>query len=98
MALAKIVQAGVDSEAAGQIQRRVELQANCFAGMFFGAAAGRGAIPPGLASAAVHDFGAGFPDVAHGGLLSQTVWSERGYNRGTTAACNTWAAPVAEIG
>jgi len=98
MASAKTMETGVDSEAAGQIQRRMELQANCFAGMFFGAAAGRRDIPPGLASAAVHDFGAGFPDVAHGSLLSQTVWSDRGYNRGTTAACNTWAAPVAEIG
>jgi uncharacterized protein len=79
------------------IQRRIELQANCFAAVFLAVAAGRGDIPQRLASSAVDDYGVGFPDLAHGSWLNQRVWTDRGFNRATPAACNTWSAPAGEV-
>lgn len=89
----KMTGAGVDD----QIQRRIELQANCFAAVFLAVAGGRGDIPQRLASSAVDDYGVGFPDLIHGSWLNQRVWTDRGFNRATPAACNTWSAPVGEV-
>lgn len=94
----RIDDAGADTATVNELTRRIELQANCFAGLFLAAAAGRGGISRRLADAAVADFrNGGLPDT-HGSRNHQAAWAKKGYQQRTTAACNTWTAPLAEIG
>jgi uncharacterized protein len=90
-------QVGADSPRGQEISRRTELQADCFAGLFLAAAAGRGAISRQLADAAVAGFRYGSLPKTHGTSAHQHSWARRGYQQRTTAACNTWAAPASEV-
>jgi hypothetical protein len=89
---------GDDTPEANQVTRRSELQANCFAGLFLAAAAGRGSITRTLASQAVGEFRNGALPETHGTAAHQAAWAKKGYQQRTTAACNTWAAPASEVG
>jgi predicted metalloprotease len=88
---------GPDSPQGQELSRRVELQVDCFAGLFLAAAAGRGDISRRLADSAVNSFRLGALAKTHGPGSRQHTWARRGYEGKTTAACNTWAAPVAEV-
>jgi len=90
-------QVGQDSPQGQELSRRAELQADCFAGLFLAAAAGRGDIPRRLADSAVNSFRFGALAKTHGAGSRQHTWARRGYEGRTTAACNTWAAPVADV-
>ena len=91
-------QVGRDSAAGQELSRRTELQADCFAGLFLAAAAGRGNISRHLAESAVGTFRFGTLAKTHGAGSVQHAWARRGYVQATAAACNTWAAPASEVG
>jgi hypothetical protein len=89
--------AGDDTPAGHEVTRRIELQANCFAGLFLAAVAAHGSVSRSLAGQAVADFrNGGLPDT-HGSRAHQASWASRGYQQRTTAACNTWSASVADV-
>lgn len=95
------VQVGPDTPAGLEISRRIELQANCFAGMFFAAVQGRGSVPAKVVRQASADIAhrgdtkRGPAD--HGSFAHSALWFERGRQANNTSACNTWAAPAAEV-
>jgi hypothetical protein len=91
-------QVGQDSPKGLELSRRIELQADCFAGLFLAAAAGRGDISRRLAESAVGSFRYGAMAKTHGAGSRQHTWARRGYEGRTMAACNTWSAPAAEVG
>lgn len=93
----EIDDAGAGTPAGQELSRRIELQANCFAGLFLAAAAGQGSISRNLADQAVGDFRHGGLHDTHGNKANQAEWARRGYRQGTLAACNTWAAPADEV-
>ncbi|MEO6087901.1 MAG: neutral zinc metallopeptidase, partial [Umezawaea sp.] len=97
----KIVNAGEKSPAGLEMSRRIELQANCFAGMFLAAVGGRGSISTELASRAEEDFQYAMEEPpeknAHGSPANQGTWALNGFDANTTDACNTYSAPAAQV-
>jgi predicted metalloprotease len=80
-----------------ELGRRLELQANCFAGAFLAGASGRGSISNELARAAVDDFRNWIDSDTHGASETQREWATRGYQRGDVGHCNTWHAPSEDV-
>jgi uncharacterized protein len=97
----KIVSAGEKNPAGLEMSRRIELQANCFAGMFLAAVAGRGSISTELASRAEEDFQYAMEEPpeknAHGSPANQGTWALNGFDTKTTDACNTYSASAALV-
>ncbi|GGP61317.1 neutral zinc metallopeptidase [Saccharothrix coeruleofusca] len=97
----RILDAGEQTPAGLEMSRRVELQANCFAGLFLAAAAGRGSITRALAENAAADFRYAVEEApeknAHGSPRNQEKWAGSGFSDGTTASCNTYAATVEAV-
>lgn len=98
----KITDAGEKSAAGLEMSRRIELQANCFAGMFLNSASGRGSVTANLARQAQEDFRFAVEekpeDNAHGSARNQAQWASAGFKANSTDACNTFAAPAASVG
>ncbi|GAB2991154.1 neutral zinc metallopeptidase [Saccharothrix stipae] len=96
----KIVDAGEETPAGLEMSRRIELQANCFAGMFLVAASG--SIGSGLAQEAAEDFRYAVAEPpeknAHGTPENQSDWASLGFTEGVTSSCNTYAASPTEVG
>ncbi|MBK1788343.1 neutral zinc metallopeptidase [Prauserella cavernicola] len=88
---------GPGSELDLEITRRIELQANCLAGLFLAAASGRGDISEDEARAAVADFANSIDSDTHGTLANQIRWAEIGFEGNGTAACDTWTVPAADV-
>ena len=88
---------GRDSDDGQELSRRTELQADCFAGLFLAAAAGRGDISRQLAEAAINTFRYGALARTHGAGSRQFAWARAGFQGQNTAACNTWAAPADQV-
>lgn len=86
-----------DSEQAMEVNRRIELQANCFAGLAAAAVAGRGTVSDELARGLVADFGHGDDVKTHGTARLRGEWTRRGFVERTTDGCNTWAAEAAAV-
>ncbi|SEQ10785.1 hypothetical protein SAMN05216188_10289 [Lentzea xinjiangensis] len=97
----KITDAGEKTPAGLEMSRRIELQANCFAGMFLTSAAGRGSLPAALARQAQEDFRYAIEEEpennAHGSAENQAQWAATGFKSNSTAACNTFAAPAQQV-
>lgn len=97
----KIVNAGEKTPAGLEMSRRIELQANCFAGMFLRAAGGKGSINSELANRAEEDFQYAMEEApdknAHGSPANQGIWASNGYESNSTATCNTYAAPADQV-
>ncbi|SDN62072.1 neutral zinc metallopeptidase [Allokutzneria albata] len=89
--------AGEKTPAGLELIRRQELQANCFSGLFIAAAAGRGTVTRQLADAAVRSFNDTVADDTHGKIPNQVRWGTDGFRKRTTAACNTYSAPSAQV-
>jgi uncharacterized protein len=89
--------AGHDTPAGLELSRRLELQANCFAGMFLASIAGRGSITKAAASNGAASFAEGGAEQSHGTPAHQGKWAEIGYQNNNTASCNTWVAPVGDV-
>lgn len=85
------------SAADRELGRRVELQANCFAGVFLASAAGRGSISEELGDAAVDDFRNWVDSETHGASATQRTWAARGFRHGDVGHCNTWHAPSEDV-
>ncbi|EID53198.1 neutral zinc metallopeptidase [Saccharomonospora xinjiangensis] len=80
-----------------ELGRRVELQANCFAGAFLASASGRGSITDDLGDAAVNDFRNWVDSETHGTSETQRKWAARGFRDGDMGQCNTWYAPSEDV-
>ncbi|HEY3709490.1 MAG TPA: neutral zinc metallopeptidase [Amycolatopsis sp.] len=79
------------------IVRRIELQANCFGALFVASAIGQGSVSRAVGNAAVADYGRADDSADHGSRAHQLSWAKAGFSGGTTAACNTWAAPADQV-
>lgn len=90
----KIVDAGEETPAGLEMSRRIELQANCFAGMFLTAVSG--SIGAELAREAADDFQYAVEEPAeknaHGSPSNQVEWASHGFTGGVTTSCNTFTA------
>ncbi|MEV6243104.1 neutral zinc metallopeptidase [Lentzea sp. NPDC051838] len=97
----KITDAGEKTPAGLEMSRRIELQANCFAGMFLTSASGKGSITPSLARQAQEDFQYAVEEKpennAHGTAANQATWASTGFKSNSTTACNTFAAPAQAV-
>ncbi|MGW6937338.1 neutral zinc metallopeptidase [Lentzea sp. NPDC054927] len=97
----KITDAGEKTPAGLEMSRRIELQANCFAGMFLTSAAGRGAITTSLARQAQEDFQYAIEEKpennAHGSAANQAQWAAEGFKANSTTNCNTFAATAQQV-
>lgn len=97
----KITEAGERTAAGLEMSRRIELQANCFAGMFLSSAAGRGSITAKLARQAQEDFQYAIEEKpesnAHGSAANQAQWATAGFKANNTASCNTFAAEQKDV-
>ena len=97
----KITDAGEKTPAGLEMSRRIELQANCFAGMFLTSASGRGSVTTSLATEAQEDFQYAIEEKpehnAHGSAKNQATWATTGFKTNSTAACNTFSAPQAAV-
>jgi predicted metalloprotease len=92
-----------DSPAGLELSRRSELQADCFAGMFFGAVLGRGTVTRAMFQDAVQD---GFrhgddngnnTDRDHGSGKQVAAWTQQGGEKNLTYQCNTWKASASSV-
>ncbi len=88
--------AGADSDAGLELSRRLELQAQCFSGMFLAATFGRGSVDRNLMQEAsgTQDRGdhiAGAPR-DHGSDAHTIGWWQQGADKNRTYQCNTWLA------
>ncbi|SFQ33258.1 hypothetical protein SAMN05421810_106163 [Amycolatopsis arida] len=79
------------------LTRKVELQANCFAGLFLRSAAGQGSLTMRQAREAVDDFANSGDSDTHGTLANQVRWAEIGFRSFSTGSCNTFTAPEDQV-
>jgi hypothetical protein len=97
--------AGPDSTAGLEMSRRIELQADCFSGMWFaGAWNGKGSIDDNIVREALadgykrgDDNDPGGPR-DHGTKQHAGAWQEQGYRKNRTFQCNTYLASPESVG
>jgi predicted metalloprotease len=93
--------AGVDSEAGLELSRRLELQAQCFSGMFLAASYGRGSVDDNILNEArtSQDRGDHNPGMPrdHGTDQHAIAWWEQGAQLNRTFQCNTWLSPPEDV-
>jgi uncharacterized protein len=93
--------AGVDTEAGLELSRRLELQAQCFSGMFLASVYGRGSVDDNILTEARTsqdrgDHNEGMPR-DHGTDEHAISWWEQGAQLNRTYQCNTWLSPPADV-
>jgi predicted metalloprotease len=93
----KMVGMAEDSPEYLELTRRMELQADCFSGMFITSVTGRGSISRSLGSSASNAFRSSVTDKTHGTVKHQIQWGTAGVKNNNTSACNTWLAPAGEV-
>ncbi|MFC6083265.1 neutral zinc metallopeptidase [Sphaerisporangium aureirubrum] len=87
-------------DAVNAVSRRVELQADCFAGVWFGAARRSLPVTPDDWRLILDDFarrGDDDDDRTHGTGEHGAAWLNGGYLGRTPGHCVTWAAPAADV-
>jgi predicted metalloprotease len=91
--------AGSDTAEGLRISRRIELQADCFGGMFWAAATGHGSVNRTMLDEAMQDQSTRGDDngiavrADHGNGAHVQSWTLQGVQRNRTVECNTWKAP-----
>ncbi|MBP2186080.1 neutral zinc metallopeptidase [Amycolatopsis magusensis] len=85
-----------DSPEELRVTRRMELQANCFAGLFLASTNGRGSVSKALAQQGVKEFENSIASDSHGTVPNQVKWAKAGFQK-STSACNTFKAGEAEV-
>ncbi|MFC4376734.1 neutral zinc metallopeptidase [Nocardia halotolerans] len=95
------IDVGVRSAKGLELSRRVELQANCFDGMFISATSGGGSLTSSQVTLATRDSygrGDGVGDMRdHGTAENGGQWFESGLNHNRTTQCNTFTAPTSSV-
>ncbi|MFI5503222.1 neutral zinc metallopeptidase [Nocardia asteroides] len=95
------VDAGARSPKGLELSRRVELQANCFDGMFIASSKGGGSLSAAQVTVATKDSygrGDGPGDMRdHGTSEHGGQWFESGLEHNRTNQCNTFTAPAGEV-
>lgn len=89
-----------DSPASLEVSRRIELQAQCFSGLFLAAAAGRGSVDNTVARDAQNTQDRGDQPGErrdHGTSEHASAWWTQGFVKKTVAQCNTWVASSADV-
>jgi len=89
-----------DSPASLEVSRRIELQAQCFSGLFLAAAVGRGSVDNTVARDAQGTQDRGDPPGErrdHGTSEHASGWWTQGFVKKTVAQCNTWVASSADV-
>jgi predicted metalloprotease len=79
------------------LSRRVELQANCFSGIFLASAAAGGTINRSTANTAVRSFSEFLSSRTHGSSKNQGRWGRTGFTTNNTNSCNTWTAAPSDV-
>ncbi|WP_285702904.1 neutral zinc metallopeptidase [Microtetraspora sp. NBRC 16547] len=79
------------------LNHRLELQAECFSGVFLRATEDHLPVVPREYDYIVDWTVKNASDAVHGTGRNQVWWLERGFNSTSPAACNTWAAPNARV-
>ena len=99
-------QSGSSTEEANELSVRLELQADCYAGIWGHSAQERGLIEPGDieegldAAAAVGDDALGNGNQeswTHGSSESRQQWFRAGFDSGELDACDTFSVPASEL-
>ncbi|QUQ68985.1 neutral zinc metallopeptidase [Kutzneria sp. CA-103260] len=89
-----------DSPASLEVSRRIELQAQCFSGLFLAAAVGRGSVDATVARDAQNTQDRGDQPGErrdHGTSDHASGWWTQGFVKKTVAQCNTWVASSADV-
>jgi predicted metalloprotease len=96
--------AGADTAAGLEMSRRIELQADCFSGMWLaGAWNGKGSIDDNIVREAFQSFYRTGDDNDpsaprdHGTRQHSGFWQEHGYTKNRTFECNTYLAPATSV-
>lgn len=93
--------AGADTEAGLELSRRLELQAQCFSGMFLAATYSRGSVDDNILTQArtSQDRGDHNPNLPrdHGTDAHAIGWWEQGAQLNRTYQCNTWLSPPEDV-
>ncbi len=95
-----------DPDAANDLSVRMELQADCYAGVWGSSAQDRGLIEPGdideglAAASAVGDDALGNPNQeswTHGSSEARQRWFRAGFDSGDVARCDTFSVPASQL-
>ncbi|MGY4099695.1 neutral zinc metallopeptidase [Nocardia sp. R16R-3T] len=89
--------AGEKSPLGLELSRRIELQAQCLAGVMLGAAQAGGMLTAAEVADMIDIQSDTDEDPTHGTGVNSRRWVESGYRGTTTSSCNTWAAPIDEV-
>ncbi|EOD67108.1 neutral zinc metallopeptidase [Amycolatopsis vancoresmycina] len=95
--------AGADSAAGLELSRRMELEAQCFSGMFLGSASvSGGSVDKNLYNEAwnAQDRGDDYARNGkrdHGSAKHNTSWWQHGATRNRNQQCNTWLSPSSDV-
>lgn len=78
------------------LSRKLEMQAECFAGVFYRAAFD--SLDSDITWAQwINGVKQSRESKVHGKPRNLAYWQDRGYDAGSAAACNTWTAPAARV-
>ncbi|MGW4741883.1 neutral zinc metallopeptidase [Nocardia xishanensis] len=95
------VDAGARSQRGLELSRRIELQAQCFNGMYLGSSEDGGSLSSaqiGVARRDAHGRGDGPTDARdHGSSENSGDWFEEGVDKNRTNQCNTFTAPAGRV-
>ncbi|SDO91732.1 hypothetical protein SAMN04487905_101120 [Actinopolyspora xinjiangensis] len=80
-----------------RISRRLELQADCYSGMFMAAAAEGGTLRDRVARRYASATGSTELADTHGSPRNQRDWKLTGFRERNAAACDTWSAPAEQV-
>ncbi|MEV6134873.1 neutral zinc metallopeptidase [Nocardia sp. NPDC051990] len=89
--------AGEKSPLGLELSRRIELQAQCLAGVMLAAAQAGGMLTSAAAVDLIDIQSDAEEDPTHGTGVNSRRWVESGFRGAATSSCNTWAAALDEV-